>query len=75
MIGQPMIPHSFNIDHPSQEIPQTHTGQRQANSNKMHTKPNPVPKPDLGLNVRNLQVNNQQPNTTIITTMSIYDSI
>ncbi|KAG5374406.1 hypothetical protein IGI04_042283 [Brassica rapa subsp. trilocularis] len=49
MIGQPMIPHSFNIHHPSQAIPQTHTGQRQAYTNKIHTKPNPVPKPDLDL--------------------------
>ncbi|CAG7863138.1 unnamed protein product [Brassica rapa] len=41
MIGQPMIPHSFNIHHPSQAIPQTHTGQRQAYNNQIHTKPNP----------------------------------
>ncbi|WZZ86079.1 hypothetical protein YC2023_114658 [Brassica napus] len=37
MIGQPMIPHTFNIHHPSQTIPQTHTGQRQAYTNKIHT--------------------------------------
>ncbi|WZZ27219.1 hypothetical protein YC2023_010624 [Brassica napus] len=61
MIGQPMIPHSFNIHHPSQVIPQTHTGQRQAYTNKIHTKPNPVPKPDLGLNVRTCKQSNQQP--------------
>ncbi|CAG7863431.1 unnamed protein product [Brassica rapa] len=41
MIGQPMIPHSFNIHHPSQAIPQTHTGQRRAYNNQIHTKPNP----------------------------------
>nr|VDD46775.1 unnamed protein product [Brassica oleracea] len=40
MIGQPMIPHSFNIHHPSQAIPRTHTGQRQAYINQIHTKPN-----------------------------------
>ncbi|WZY99068.1 hypothetical protein YC2023_071397 [Brassica napus] len=50
MIGKPMIPHSFNIHHPSQAITQTHTGQRQAYNNQIHTKPNLVPKPDLGLN-------------------------
>ncbi|KAG5384940.1 hypothetical protein IGI04_036410 [Brassica rapa subsp. trilocularis] len=50
MIGQPMIPHSFNIHHPSQAITQTHTGQRQAYTNQIHTKPNPVPKQDLRLN-------------------------
>ncbi|KAL0645806.1 hypothetical protein Bca4012_044097 [Brassica carinata] len=66
MIAQPMIPHSFNIHHPSQAIPQTHTGQRQAYTNQIHTKPSPVPKPDLGLNVRTCKQINQQPNTIII---------
>ncbi|CAG7863423.1 unnamed protein product [Brassica rapa] len=41
MISQPMIPHSFNIHHPSQAITQTHIGQRQAYTNKIHIKPNP----------------------------------
>ncbi|WZY93953.1 hypothetical protein YC2023_066282 [Brassica napus] len=50
----------FNIHHPSQAIPQTHTGQRQAYNNQIHTKPNPVPKPDLGLNVRTCKQINQQ---------------
>ncbi|CAG7863417.1 unnamed protein product [Brassica rapa] len=30
-----MIPHSFNIHHPSQAIPQTHTCQRQAYNNQI----------------------------------------
>ncbi|KAG5381151.1 hypothetical protein IGI04_028993, partial [Brassica rapa subsp. trilocularis] len=51
MIGQPMIPHSFNIHHPSQAITQTHTCQRQAYTNEIHIKPNLVPKPHLGLNI------------------------
>ncbi|CAN7110296.1 unnamed protein product [Brassica rapa subsp. narinosa] len=66
MIGQPMIPYSFNIHHPLQAIPQTHTSQHQVYANQIHTKPNPVPKPDLGLNVRTCKQINQQPNTIII---------
>ncbi|KAG5388622.1 hypothetical protein IGI04_030163 [Brassica rapa subsp. trilocularis] len=56
MIGQPMIPHSFNIHHPSQAITQTHTGQRQAYTKEIHIKPNLVPKPDLGLNYLRLDL-------------------
>ncbi|KAF2551463.1 hypothetical protein F2Q68_00036193 [Brassica cretica] len=74
MIGQPMIPHSFNIHHPSQAIPQTHTSQRQANTSEIHTKPNPVPKPDLGLNVTTCKqtISNHNHNNK---SMSNYDSI
>ncbi|WZY94727.1 hypothetical protein YC2023_067056 [Brassica napus] len=58
-LGTWKAPMTFNIHHPSQAITQTHTGQRQAYTNKIHIKPNPVPKPDLGLNVRTCKQINQ----------------
>ena len=75
MIGQPMIPHSFNIHHPSQAITQTHTGQRQVYTNEIHIKPNPVPTPDLDLTLEpaSKSINHKHNHTN--KTMSNYDSI